>query len=432
MPNSDRPARRRLHQRAVCYRARSLTERTMHHLIAFGLSSFASLAAATLTVGPGMMFPDITSALAAATAGDLVLVAPGTYGAFVVTVPITIAASSGAFTVTSGATAAIRITNVNGAVTIDGAVIQFASTSAPAIAVSASTDVHLRNITVDAVANLVGTSARAAIEIGQCGAVVLERVAVGTTAVRSAVTTTPDGVNDGVSAVRFVDSQFVLQSCSLRGYAALPGGPYGGDAVRVVVTGAFTPPSAWLQGGNLGQTLIGGSAAGRGGNCLHVLGGGIAVELCNNHFLAPGTGGALAGGTFAINNDGGVIAPGVGRMIPACLFDTAGFASAPAVIATGATLPVAVGDFLGGNPCVLAMSIGGGFVHAVPGLFGRLLLNLTEVGTIGVATTPASFSIVVPANPTLAGLSLTFQGVLVNPNGINGLWTTASARVGVR
>jgi len=378
----------------------------------------AWLPAAVLRVGAGQPFATIGQALLAAAPGDLILVDPGTYPAFTVTLPVTIAASSVSFAVMQGSgIAAIAIVGTAGTVVIDGARISLAQPNSPAVSITGCPgDVRLQNVFVDASANLNATSARAAIEVANCAVVVLERVTVNGTALRSGRSTNPDGANDGLCAVRFADTQFVLRSCLLRGYDAPSGGAFGGDAVRVVATGAHSPPSCWLLA-DAGQTLIGGSASGSGGNCLHLIGAGLLAELCNLHILAPGSGGTRNGGFFAINNDGGAIAPGVGRMIPACVLEMIAVTAAPAVVAPGAPFQIDVADFAGGALCMLFVSLGTEYRHALPGVVGRILLDLSTSMTLGIGITPAVFPVTVPGNAGLAGLQLVAQSAVFSPNG---------------
>lgn len=369
-----------------------------------------------LRVGSGQPYTTIGQALAAAAPGDLVLVEPGIYPAFVVTAPVTIAAAQTDFTVLQGTSAAaITVAGAAGTIAIDGARIAFVQTGAPAITITGcSGEVRLRNVQVDAAADLVGAAARAAIEVADCAAVVFDRVTVQGTAVRRGNTSNPDGANDGLCATRFADTHFVLRNCVLRGYDRAVGGSHGGDAVRVVATGTFGAPSCWLLSDN-GQFLVGGAAigsGGRGGNCLHLLGAGLLAELCGQHYLTPGSGGQLGGGYFAIQDDGGQVAPGVGRMIPACVLELVAVTAAPATVATGGQLPITVSDFTGGMFCAAFLSLGGSHRPTVPGAMGRVLLDLTNAVTLGVGVTPAAFAVAIPAHPGLAGLQLTAQAAV--------------------
>jgi hypothetical protein len=403
-------------------------------MIAAALLLISAAPPAILRVGQAQPFATIGQALAAAVAGDLILVDPGTYPAFQVSLPVTIAASAGGFAVVPAAPApAIAIVGASATVAIDGAQISLNALGAAAITVHAcSGDVRLQNITVDAAADLIGTSARAAIEVANCAHVVFENVDVIGAVPRRGSSSNPDGSNNGLSAVRFADTQFVLNGCRLRGYDAPAGGAFGGDAVRVITTGAFQPHSCWLLGTISSQTLIGGSAAGNGGNCFHQIGSaGIAVELCMFHALAPGAGGALAGGVYAINNDGGVVG-GAGRMIPACLDVLAAFTAAPPVVLLGGSFTIDVSDFYGGGACIAALSFGGAFLHSVPGINGRVLLDLATATAIGAAALPAALPITIPSVPALAGVQLTAQSLVLSPSGTPAAVTSTPALISVR
>jgi hypothetical protein len=135
------------------------------------------------------------------------------------------------------------------------------------------------------------------------------------------------------------------------------------------------------------------------------------------HGFVPGSGGAQPGGIFAINNDGGIVAPGIGRAIPACTTATAGFTSGPNVVPNGTGFVAVVSDFNVGTFSALGMSVGSSYLVGVPGVMGRVLLEPTSTVTIGFGSTPVGFAILVPANPALAGMQLTLQGTLFNPGG---------------
>lgn len=390
---------------------------------------------AVLRVGPTQTFATIAQAVAAAAPGDLILVDPGIYPAFSVVQPVTIAASGNSFTVTQAVgVAAITITGASGTVAIDGARIDLLQTDSPAIDVSGCTgDVRLQNIVVDAATDFVTTTARAAIEVAGCAYVVLENVDVAGAVARSGATSNPDGQNDGLSAVRFADTQFVLNGCQLVGYDAVIGGGFGGDAVRVVTSGVLQPHSCWLLGTLGNQALTGGAASGNGGNCFHRIGTApVQVQLCINHFLVPGAGGALAGGTYAINNDGGMVAVGIGRMIPACLGVQVVTTTAPAVVTAGTTFQLAVADFNGGAACIPVLSFGGGYVHALPGIVGRILVDVTTMVQVGVGTTPATFSLTIPNVLGLEGIQLTAQSLVFSPGGTSSVVTSMPALISVR
>lgn len=392
------------------------------------------LPAATLLVGPGLPFPTIAAAVAAAAPGDLILVSPGIYGEFAVSKPLTILGNGGTFTVTQTGAAAIKVTGITGTFVLQDAVFTMNTLAGPSILISGcSGDVRLRNVTVNTPISLGGTLARAAIEAENCADVILEDVVVGGGPARQARTTRPDGSNDAVSALRMEDTQFLVQGGDLRGYDAPSGGPFAGDAVRVVHSGVLTPASCWLLRGPTTLALRGGNAAnGNGGNCLHLLGANLAAERCGTMFLQPGTGSTLAGGEFAINNDGGQVAPGLGRSIAACVGPASGFTTAPAVAAAGTNFNVAITTFAVPTTCALLMSFASRFQHTVFGVSGRFLLDPATLATIGFGTTTANFTITLPASPSLAGLPLAFQGTLFQPSGLNVNAMTAPAFVSVR
>lgn len=410
----------------------------MSHLlpVLFAALLSASPPPGVLRVGSGQPFATIGQALAAASPGDLILVDPGTYPPFVVSTPVTIAAAQADFTVLQGSTvAAITILGTSGTVAVDGARISFAQTSAPAITITGcSGEVRLQNVRVDATADLVGTAARAAIEVADCAAVVFEQVTVHGATARRGRTSNAEGTNDGLCATRFSDTHFVLRNCLLRGYDRDASGSCGGDAVRVVATGLLSARSCWLLS-NTQQTLVGGAATGgggRGGNCLHLLGSGLLAELCGLHALTPGSGGLRSGGHFAIQDDGGWIAPGVGRAIPACVLELTAITSAPAVVTPGGQLPITVSDFTGAMPCAALLSLDGSHTPAVPGAVGRVLLDLTTSVTLGFGVTPTGFAVAIPAHPGLAGLQLTAQAVVFGSSAQTTTVTSWPAQVSVR
>jgi hypothetical protein len=378
-----------------------------------------SAPATVLRVGPTQTFTKIDAALAVAAPGDLILVDPGTYPAFTVTTPVSIAPSSTAYSVLMGVNApAISIAGTTSTVAIDGASISYVASNSPAISVQGCTgDVRLQNITVDKAANQPGTQALAAIEAKGCADLILERVSVSSSVQRNGSMASPDGVNDGLSAVRIADTQLLLRECTLVGYDAVASGLFGGDALRSVSSGALNPPSCWMVARvNTSNVLVAGSSSVNGGNCLHEITGGgpgLAPEACGPLGLFPGTGGSLAGGIFAINNDGGIVAPGISRAIPLCALGFVGDTAAAPVFLIGTTPSVGVTDTSGGGTaCGLFMSIGSKFAHSTPGISGRVLLDPATLMTIGFGTTPAAFPVTVPANPALVGLQLTSQGFL--------------------
>ena len=381
-------------------------------------SALSPLRPATLFVGPTRPLTTIGAALAVAAPGDLILVDAATYPAFTVSFPVTIAPTSSSYTVAMGTSApAITVSMTSGTVVIDGASITFATAGAPAVLVSACPgDVRLLNLNVDAAANLVGTSARAAIELENSSAVVLEAVTVAGASARNGSTTQPDGTNDGLSALRCLDTQVLLRDCTLRGYDAPSGGGFAGDAVRAVLTGAFNPASCMMRSSTTVASYVGGNGgAGRGGNCVHQIGSQLFVtQFCGTTSFAPGTGATLAGGYFAINNDGGIIAPGVGRMVPACTDVHQWPVVAPMVAAPGTTFTVNVFDNYPGGPCMLFTSFGSMHLPVVSGINGHVFLNLATATAVGTGTTNATFQISVPANPALAGLALAFQAIVTS------------------
>jgi hypothetical protein len=391
-------------------------------LLASTTAAFPALPA-TLLVGPGRTFTTVAAAVLAANPGDLILVDPASYPAFVVTKPVTIAGNGGTFSVqTSAGAPAITITAIGGTVAIDGASVSFAATLFPAISVSNCTgDVMLQNLTVDCAGDLIGTAARAAIEIDSCSNVILEQVQVAGAVARRGSTINADGANTGLSAVRSVDSQLFLRTCVLNGYDAPIGGSHAGDGLRIVDNGVLAPQSIWMRSDFGGPaTLLRGGAggSGRGGNAVHALGANSPlVDFCGMTSFVGGTGATLPGGAYAINNDGGIVAPGVQRMVPACIDLLAFPVAAPSVVVNGSTFQVVVGDLFPGGPALLFTSFGSDHLPSVPGLFGRSMLDLATATVIGVGTTPAAFPLTVPLNPSLAGLQLTAQAVVTSGSG---------------
>ncbi|MBL8754434.1 MAG: hypothetical protein JNK15_14115 [Planctomycetes bacterium] len=386
----------------------------------FAATAASPLPPATLFVGPLRAITSIGAALAVAGPGDIILVDQGSYPAFTVTLPVTIAGNGGTFSVQPGLTTpAITVSGLlAGTVAIDGAQVTWAGTSAAAIQLlNCGGDIRLQNIGVSATGNLPGMAGRAAIEVTNCTDVILEQVAVLAAGARSGSTTNPDGANNGLSAVRVEDAQTLFRNCFLRGFDAPTGGLFAGDAIRTFDNGAFTPMSLWLNTDftpGSQQTLVGGNApSGNGGNCLHRLGGtSLVADFCGPTFFAAGSGGVQTGGAFAWNNDGGLVGPGIQRMVPACVFDMIFPLSAPAVVPTGTTFTVGVDAFAPGGLALLFVSIGSMHLAALPGLNGRVLIDLGTASTIGAAVTPAAFTLTIPPVPSLAGINLTAQAIV--------------------
>lgn len=371
---------------------------------------------AVLLVGPTRFYQTIDAALVAAPAGAQLLVDPGTYARFTITNPVSIAGNGGTFTVQlNSGFDGITVAGTTGTVAIEDARITMDQTnSTPIVLVGCSGDVRLRNVVVDTNTDLGGTWARAAITVYACADVIFERVTVNSAQAHRGSTAVPDGLNNGLSALRVEDANLYLRECVLRGFDAPLGNRYGGDALRAITTTATAKVDATLWGGAAAQVLIGGNGgAGNGGNCVHHIGtGSCLVEGCFLHLLSPGAGTTLAGGVYATNNNGG----GGGQQIPFCIDLVAFTTTAPSTIAPGTSVGITVSDPYPGGPCLLLASIGSTFTPPVPGVHGRSLLGANSF-SLGFGTTPATFALTLPADPNLIGLQLTAQALVTSGSG---------------
>jgi hypothetical protein len=91
--------------------------------------------------------------------------------------------------------------------------------------------------------------------------------------------------------------------------------------------------------------------------------------------------------------------------------------AAPATVAPGSSFNVVVDDIYPGGPCMLFVSFGSTHLFGMPGIGGRVFLDLGTATVIGTGTTPATFGISVAANPTLAGLNLTARAYVTSGSG---------------
>ncbi|MCC7398115.1 MAG: hypothetical protein IT455_13695 [Planctomycetes bacterium] len=405
------------------------------HLLAAALACHPSAPPVVLLVGPTQTYTTIDAALAVAPAGAQLLVDPGVYPAFDITNPVSIAGSSGAFTVQMSALAGgIRVLSTVGTVAIEDVHINFDQASGPAfMLIGCTSDVRLRNIVINTNTDLAGAAARAAIEVHSCVNVILEQVAVDGTVARRGSTIYADGLNDGLSALRVADSNIYLRECVLRGFGAPAGGGYAGDALRVVTNTSSNTVDATLWGDLGSQVLIGGNGgSGRGGNCVHHIGNGtFQAEGCLNHVLSPGAGSTLPGGVYAINNDGGVVGPGIDRMLVFCLDLVAFTTTAPTTVAPGTSVAIAVNDLYPGGPCLLYASIGSAYSGPYPGIHGRALLEATSFA-LGFGFTPTSFALTLPPDPNLIGMQLTAQALVTSGSGTAVTGLSRPSFLGVR
>ena len=192
-----------------------------------------------LNVGPGQPFATIQAAVDASVSGDMVLVDPGSYGEFAVNGKgISIVATSSTFTVleSSSPAPAILVENVAAPdqVTIIGAHIDHGvSFDTPAVLVRSNTGaIRLSHLDVRQVQDLIGTSARAVVQVEDTKTFWLIDSAVWTTTARRASRAGAAEFDEVVSGVELRESNGVVQNVKLRGYEAI--NTHGGDALRVV------------------------------------------------------------------------------------------------------------------------------------------------------------------------------------------------------
>jgi hypothetical protein len=226
------------------------------------------------------------------------------------------------------------------------------------------------------------------------------------------------GDNAGLPAVYAAQSRVVLRHALLRGYdnpSSTNGRGYGGDALQVAGSGTAVQIQRDQGAPNL---LRAGSGLTFGGSCVHAIGPSILpVLVCGETALQPGPGAMQRGGVYSWNNDLGLVAPGVERILPACLFEAAGSLTASAetarqgsifTLSVASPFPRAFGAFL--SPSTVWLRY--------PGAEGIGILDYWSPATLhaGSGLVPpsgtASLSFIVPTSSTLVGLQLSAQALL--------------------
>lgn len=383
-------------------------------------------------VGPSRTFTAIQPAVDVARTGDVVLVDPGTYAGFTVTGKgIAVVAASGSFEVTTSVAApAVLVRGVAAPdqVTILGARVRYASTTQPAVRVVGNTGaVRVSQLEVELVADLCPAAQQAAVMVETTATFWLIDSRVFRSAPRRATTTNPVGNNDGISAVFVSASDSVVQNCQLAGFDACGTG-YAGDALRITGNTAVWLVDDYAQSPTA-SVFRGGDGGAYGGNALHYLGaksGLTRITFCGRTSLTGGTGSVLAGGPLALNNDGGLVQPGVWRLPQPCTGAQVAQCSVDAPsVPPGGNLRLRVYT-LTNRSYVLVASAGTLFRRNLLGLglAGRGVVDLTVPGVLiaaaGVTTgqTATVLNFPVPPVPALSGLQLTFQSLIGPVNGV--------------
>ncbi len=411
---------------------------------AFLLAPIAS-AGNVLTVGSGQTYAQITTALAAAQPGDLILVDPGFYAPFTIdgasVSDVSVVASGFQFSITpTSGVPEITVTNVSAGhtVTVIGAYIDYADLSAPAVLVTGNSGaVRFSGLDVNQDDDLLGTSARACVEVVETDTFWLIDSSIWSTVQWFAWTSNPlvaSGItNDGVSALLLEDSSGIVQNSRLNGYhndAGLGGATgYGGDGVRAI--GENT--SLWLLEDH---ETPGYSGFFRGRNGLY---GGHAVHQVRSEFLssrirscggpdnslsltmAPGqewtAGPGEDGGFYGWNNTNNSIQIGslvTFKVVKHCTEQEQRNETTLVsnVVPIGGDIEVRVRSRLDRDYLVL-FSLATDYVFPVPGLSGRGMAGFAFDSVAGQsdAQTVETITLAVPLFTSLIGNQLTVQGV---------------------
>jgi hypothetical protein len=394
---------------------------------------------AILRIGAGQPFPTIGAAVTAAGDGDVLLVDPGVYPAFVVVDrSLTIASSAGAgspFVVQQAVgMPAIAITGLSTGrtVTILHAATAFTDGRAPAVRISGcSGSVRMHDLSVDLPTNLPNATARAAMEIVNSPNVWFEDLSViGTTPpVGNTVTLqgAPIANQGGLSAILLDNSTATFDHVMAQGFdntTPVAGETWGGDGLRMLGSS-----HAWLvrELTATPNVLAGGFGSTFGGSAVHrvaivqpagVIACGPAV------FLLGSAGNANSrGGEHAIDGDRGIVQAGgtsFHRTVPACLGESQGslrFVNPTLQPGTTAQLELST---MQNRAWFVALS---DTTTTSTGPAGsRQLIDPTAGVTIVLALgfyggAPQTIALAIPNLPALSGLPLTAQGVLAPPAG---------------
>lgn len=389
----------------------------------------------TWLVGGGGL-PDINAAMAVASPGDVVRVAPGIYPPFTVTKTVSIlpTATGGTWTIQAGGAPApamyVGATAVGTrTVTVVGMRTDYKSLLLPAVIVqNAPTTVVIDDLRVNYVTSLVNSQAPSAVYV-ENSQVWLRDAAIAPTVAGVVASTLyvappPIGGNDGLCGIYAIGSRLRVQNVLVFGFDAA--GAYGGDAVRLDAGSSFYGDGVSITA--LAFDLRGGAGGVFGGNALHYV---MPTSMPLSCSTINPVGGAAPnpGGAYAINGDRGFIAPGVQRFVPSCLGVDAGFTNAntrnPAL---GTTLNITT-TALVNRGYSLFLSFGATVGTNIPGIAQRSIVDLPTAVLIGSATTPATIPLTVPNTATLLGVQYTLQGVLAPTANSGPAFTSGDAGV---
>lgn len=360
------------------------------HLLAAVLAPALSppLLADTLTVGPAGDHPDIASAVAAAQAGDTILVAAGNYGAFVVDKPLHVVSTGGAAVFAFGANAVVvGALPADGEVVLSGLRIDAQATLAPhqaAIVLGTGPGrVTLHDVEVT------GLTKGIAVHAQGCALLALLDCRIEDAGL--------DGSGTQRGAVEVVDCELVVANSTIVGDFSPNGFAESGDHALVVTGGRASIWSSELRGGD-GLSGKGLFSVPNGGDGLR------ATDAFIRNF--GGEGSELTGGDGA--SPGPFGQPGVGG---------AGLRLLGASVAhLAAGVPITAGSDASGATTTLAITVGPtAHVVSFPGPFPTLAVTAptTQLGgtvTLEFAGTPGA-----PSYPYLAfhsGPPLDLPGVV--------------------
>ncbi len=394
---------------------------------------------AILRIGTGQPFATIGAAVTAASDGDVLLVDPGVYPAFVVVDrSLTIASSSGAgspFVVQQAVgLPAIAITGLSAGrtVTILHAATAFTDGRAPAVRISGcSGSVRLHDLSVDLPTNLLNATARAALEIVNSHNVWCEDLSVFGTAPPVGNTVTlhgpPIANQGGLSAILLDNSTATFDHVRAQGFnntMPVAGEAWGGDGLRMLGSS-----HAWLvrELTATPNVLAGGFGSTFGGSAVHrvAIAQPAGVIACGPAVFVLGSGGNAnsRGGEHAIDGDRGIVQAGdtsFYRTVAACLGESQGsvrFVNPTLQPGTTAQLELTT---MQNRAWFVALS---DTTTTTAGPAGsRQLIDPTTGVTIVLALgfysgTTQTVTLSIPNLPALAGLPLTAQGVLGPPAG---------------
>jgi hypothetical protein len=408
----------------------------MHSCVLVAVLS-PSVLATTYTVddtpGPGVDFNDIPPAIAAAQAGDVLLVAPGSYSSFVL--------DRGLVIIGFGAQCAapMEVRNL------------------PAGERAALVGLRSQNLVIDACAGTV--------LVDSC--IQLRSVDISYSPdVRMQRTNVEAALPSLVEAIRVEASRLELDHCDVRGRLGVqssPGNPAvdGGIAVRLVSGSRLCAMEWTARGGNAVDESTPGAEAGSGGQALWMQSS-DAVLLGPGSLLVPGYPGFNWTHKFDCSYDGSAPSPVFGSNWTSSMiesgttFGLGGGASGvhcipyengpsyqcvhttsvpadPSLEVTGPQTPGSTLTFVVyGEPGASAtLNLGRGFVvEATPGVEIERLVPTARVLTLGVIPASGSVSRSIPLPPTFPrGFVFGAQAKVV---GSNGLHRTNSAPVIVR